>query len=229
MRTPTIAAPLILALTALASTLLAQEQSANPLPAERLMPLEQRHMSYRLTLNDEDQQANATLAPHPSRENTWWLRVGSHRHSLLKRTEAGRIVVLRQKLPDRGMTLTYDPPMLLLPAECKPGETIETTGSIRLEDREGDVHEGELTHTVKVHGRVNTQIDGETHRAIHVETVDRVDLGIVEIHITAHTHYVPGLGRAYQKMTTTRQTLKLFSETTTESFRVRQWRTAKNQ
>ena len=199
-----------------------------PIPAERLMPLEARRMRYALRVDDRERAADASLVPAEEageeRSAGWWLRMGEHRHSLLRREADGAIHVLHQRLPRDGMEIVYEPSVVLLPARCAPGETVESTGSIRIETQDGTTRRGELTHRVRIAGRERVETPAGEREAVLVETRDEIDLGWVELTIEARTHYVPGLGRARQRMVTERRTLAVFGSTSKESFRVRTWR-----
>jgi hypothetical protein len=224
-RGASLAGLIVAALGAGAPSAAAPPEDAKALSAKELFPGRPRHGRYRLTVDGGTRRVRSRMRRVEDTDEAavWLLAMGEHRKSWLhygKKT----IQVKRQHMPREGMTLRYKPAVPLLPKDCAPGESVQRAGRLRIETEDGEVHEGALTHRVQVLGWGETEAEEGTVRALRVRTVDRVDLGMVDLRIEAVTHYVPEQGRAHQRMKTERTTLAVFSDTSTERFRVEKWR-----
>jgi hypothetical protein len=112
-------------------------------------------------------------------------------------TDTGDVVLEKQIEAADGVTTTFTPPMIILPASLAPGQTFEQAFAMRSvltdrPDRERGSGPATQTTTLAAWERIATPA-GE-HLAARIEAVLRAKLGPASVTSTSTTWYAPGLG-----------------------------------
>ncbi len=112
-------------------------------------------------------------------------------------TDTGQVVLERQIEAADGVTTTFTPPMVVLPASLAPGETFEQSLAMRsvLTDRpERERGSGPATQTTTLAAWERIATPAGEFLAARINAVLRAKLGPASVTSTSTTWYAPGLG-----------------------------------
>ncbi len=163
--------------------------------ASDLMPLGESERAVTVTDRGAERSAVDRIERVPGEEQIIYRRVvdGFCLVDLVKQ-EDGSVAVVREVELGEARRVTYDPPLLMVPAVLHSGETVEATSHARVYDHESGTlqAEGEVTATYRLLDETDEQAGLNVDVTIQTDRRYRLPLTIVDMRLT--TTYAPGEG-----------------------------------
>ncbi len=195
-----------------------EADSDQPVTVEELGVLRERSASFEFTAGDrEDQQVRMRVTQTPE---GWQERLGNIRVAYLKQDSRG-IVQPSQKLRDEGRETHFEPALLKVPAELRPGESHNQSGSINVHDLESGKHEhtGSYKHHIEVIGWRRVRLGNRQFRGMLIKRTTHFDFKLADAKVVTQAVYMPGVGLIYEKTNKTTKTLNVFPDEEVEAMK----------
>ena len=200
------------------------EPAFQPAPlvlATELFPLTKHTGTLRRTLDANPPQNLIYRLDHVS-QNQWVLQIEGVRTTYLQQTRDGSILITREDEFTDAVTVTYNPPLIVLPAKLimqNPvrGKSKMTVNSLKDGSQRG---QGSCEYQVRLMGTRPVTTQSDTYDTYVVQTHRRIKLNVASASVKTQTSYAPQHGWLGEKIIKITQPLNLFKVKQTESLAV---------
>lgn len=202
-----------------ASLASAAPQSPESLSAGTLLPLESRQSEFVITQgSDRGSHVQHSLEPAPNGDG-WLLTLEGYNQLHLRKADDGTVLITAIDLPERNQRIVYDPPVPLLPATVKAGQTYDAQSDVEIRNLQtGEVqHSGPADHHIDLLRRTQFDLPQGKTEGYLLEVSQRIDLSVADLELKLVTGLVPQQGAVYRDLQYTVETLGLFGDTTSRT------------
>ncbi len=165
-----------------------------PIAGARLNPLEPSTATIRY-VEGARQGKTARMTTKAAEGETWKQMVESIRTMILQSNE-GRIILAGEEDADENVAITYDPPIVLLPAKVAAGHRHEGRSMMTVNHlktgKERD--KGPCHYTVELLGMQTIATPAGPIDAYLFRTVREINLSLARVKVTIHTAHAPDRG-----------------------------------
>lgn len=163
----------------------------------------------------------ARMVTKAAEGEAWEQTVESIRTMFLQQTD-GQIVLPSEKDVDENVAITYDPPLVLLPAKVTAGhkhegKSIMTVNNLKT-GKERD--KGPCHYSVELLGMQSIATPAGPIDAYLFRTVREIDLSLAKVKVTIHTAHAPERGIIMTRVEQNTRAIGLFSMSKKEEWRL---------
>lgn len=195
---------------------------APPVNAARLYPLAPHEGQVSIRSGNRPVQT-----PHYSLDNAdgndnWRISLEGIRVTYLQQAADGAIQITREDEHSEGVWVTYDPPIVLLPARVAMDSPIEQRTHMTVYSlADGSLRDqGWCTYQVELRGRRTVNTPMGLKEVYVMRTARQIELGLADVQVVSETAYVPGVGWHSEQIDRITKPMRLFEIHQTESLRL---------
>lgn len=134
-------------------------------------------------------------------------------------TENGALLLTAEEEYQEAVHVTYDPPLIMLPAYLAMNQPITQRTEMTIVNRsDGSPRDhGWCTHRVELLGRWSITTSAGTFNTFVVQTQRDIELNLAQVQVTSVTSYAPGLGMIVDEIHRITRPMRLFDISQTET------------
>ena len=196
---------------------------APPVNATSLYPLASHAGNISIQVGNQPAQTHHYRLDHANENgNNWRFTLEGIRDTYLQQTANGAIQTTREDEHNEGVWVTYDPPMILLPAKLAMNNPFEqrthmvvhnlTDGSLR--------EQGWCAYQIQLLGCKTVETLKGRREGFVLQTRRQIELQLAEVQVVSETIYVPGEGWLSEKINRVTKPMRLFEVRQTESLQL---------
>ena len=192
---------------------------APPITAARLYPLARYEGQISIQSGNHPAQTHRYRLDNTAGNDKWRINLKDTRAIYLQQTAHGAIQVTREDEHNEGVWVTYDPPMVLLPARVAMDSPIEHRTRMAVHNRtNGSLRDqGWCTYQVELLGRKTANTPMGLKEVYVMRTTRQIDLKLAEVQVVSETTYLPGVGWLSERVDRITKPMRLFEVHQTES------------
>lgn len=154
--------------------------------------------------------------------DNWHITLQGVRATTLQQTPNGAIQITREDEHNEGVWVTYDPPMVLLPARVAMDSPIEHRTRMTVHNRtNGSLRDqGWCTYQIELLGRKTTNTPMGLKEVYVMRTTRQIELQLADVQVVSETTYLPGVGWLSERINRITKPMRLFEVHQTESLQL---------
>lgn len=195
---------------------------APPINAARLYPLARHEGQISIQGGNRPAQTHHYSLDNTDGNDNWRINLKDTRTTYLQQTANGAIQVTREDEHHEGVWVTYDPPMVLLPARVAMDSPIKQRTRMTVHNLTNGSRrdQGWCTYQVELLGRRTANTPMGLKEVYVMRTTRHIELQLADVQVVSETTYLPDVGWLSERIDRVTKPMRLFEVHQTESLQL---------